>query len=47
MRDSKGSTPASSFPQKLLAKLKATDGPPDTVPGMMPNCVVDIKLRTL
>lgn len=36
MRCRSGSTPASSFPQKLLAKLNATEGPSDTVPGMMP-----------
>jgi hypothetical protein len=48
MRCSNGSTPASSFPQKLFAKLKATEGPSDTVPGMMPKVlgvvVVDWRL---
>lgn len=37
MRCIRGSTPASSFPQKLFAKLKATEGPSDIVPGMVPD----------
>jgi hypothetical protein len=36
MRESKGSTPASSLPQKLFAKLRETDGPSEAAEGMIP-----------